>query len=124
MKYLFARWNDVTIDIADKFVMLFLDYDGTLTPIVESPDKAHIPEQTRDLLKKLSANPLCTIAIITGRATKDIKGKIGIRNIIYASNHGLQVQGPNIKFKTPLSASYRNSIRKIKSQLHKKLSFI
>lgn len=90
MKYLFAQWDNIKKDITGKFVLLFLDYDGTLTPIVKSPDKAHIPEQTRDLLKKLSAHPACMVAIVTGRAAKDIKGKIGIRNIIYASNHGFQ----------------------------------
>jgi trehalose 6-phosphate phosphatase len=124
MKHLSAHWDNLKKHIADKYLMLFLDYDGTLTAIVESPDKALIPRRTRDLLKKLSANRRCTIAVVTGRAAKDIKGKIGISNIIYAGNHGLEIQGPDIKFKTPLPAGYKTSLKKIKSQLQKKLSLI
>lgn len=119
MKHLFAQQNNLENYIADKFVLLFLDYDGTLTPIVESPDKALISKKTRDLLKKLSANPRCTIAIVTGRSAKDIKGKIGIKNIIYASNHGLQIKGPKIKFTAPLPADFHKVLRKIKSHLKK-----
>jgi len=119
MKYLFTQWDNLENYIADKFVLLFLDYDGTLTPIVENPDKAFIPKQTRNLLKKLSANPVCTTAIVTGRSAKDIKGKIGIKNIIYASNHGLQIQGPKISFTAPLPADFRKVLRKIKSHLKK-----
>jgi len=117
MKYLFTQWDNLENYIADKFVLLFLDYDGTLTPIVENPAKALISKKTRDLLKKLSANPVCTTAIVTGRSAKDIKGKIGIKNIIYASNHGLQIQGPKISFIAPLPADFRKVLRKIKSRL-------
>lgn len=124
MKHLSAHRDNLKKHIADKYLMLFLDYDGTLTAIVESPDKALLPQQTIDLLKELSANRRCTIAVVTGRAAKDIKDKIGISNIIYAGNHGLEIQGPNIKFKAPLPAGYKTSLKKIKSQLHKKLSSI
>jgi len=119
MKYLWAQWDKLEKHIADKFVLLFLDYDGTLTPIVKSPDKALISKQTRDLLKKLSANPRCTIAIVTGRAAKDIKDKIGIRNITYASNHGFQIEGPKIRFTVSVPSDYRKVLRKIKSDLKK-----
>jgi trehalose-phosphatase len=121
MKYLFTQWDNLENYITDKFVLLFLDYDGTLTPIVENPAKALISKKTRDLLKKLSVNPRCRIAIVTGRAAKDIKGKIGIKNIIYASNHGLQIQGPKISFTAPLPANFRRVLRKIKSHLKKTL---
>jgi trehalose-phosphatase len=121
MKYLFIQWDKLENYISDKFVLLFLDYDGTLTPILENPDKAFISKQTRNLLEKLSANPACMVAIVTGRAAKDIKGKIGIKNIIYASNHGLQIQGPKISFTAPLPADFRKVLRKIKSRLKKAL---
>ena len=117
MKYLFANWDNLEKHIANKHLMLFFDYDGALTPIVESPDKALISQKTGDLLKKLSINPGCTVAIVTGRAAKDIKRKIGIKNIIYASNHGLQMQGPKISFAAPLPAYFQDVLRKIKSDL-------
>ena len=121
MKYLFANQNNLEKHIANKFVLLLLDYDGTLAPIVKSPDKALISKRARDLLNKLSAYPACKIAIITGRSAKDIKDKIGIRNIIYASNHGLQIKGPGINFIAPLPADFRKLLWKIKKDLEKTL---
>lgn len=122
MRYLFPRWDNIKKDITGKFVLLFLDYDGTLTPIVRGPDKALISKQARELLKKLSAHPRCMIAVVTGRVAKDIKGKIGIRNIIYASNHGLQIEGPNIRFEAPLTPDYKTILQKIKNELKQMLS--
>jgi len=119
MEYLFTNQDNLDNYIADKCVLLFLDYDGTLTSIVENPDKAFIPDRARDLLKQLSANPRCTIAIVTGRAEKDIKSRIYIKNIIYACNHGLQIKGPKIDFTAPLPADFRKVLRKIESHLKK-----
>lgn len=96
MKYLFAYWNSVRRRIAGKYVVLLLDYDGTLTPIVENPNKALIPEQVKQLLKALSANHRCTLATISGRCLKDIKKKVGLKNIIYSGNHGLEIQGKSV----------------------------
>jgi trehalose-phosphatase len=124
MKYLFAHWNSVRRRIAGKYVVLLLDYDGTLTPIVETPDRARIPEQIKQLLKALSTNPRCTLAIISGRGLKDIKKKVGLRNIIYSGNHGLQIEGPNIRFEAPVSPGYRTILQKIKSELRRRLSHI
>jgi trehalose 6-phosphate synthase/phosphatase len=50
-----------------KLLTLFLDYDGTLTPIVKHPELAHLPGQTYALLKQLSAKACINIVIISGR---------------------------------------------------------
>lgn len=104
--------------------MLFLDYDGTLTPIVETPNQAIIPSETKDLLEQLSRKPKCKLAIISGRALKDIKNIVGIKNIIYAGNHGLEIEGPKIKFAIPVSPDYRAILKKIKKSLNIKISSI
>jgi trehalose-phosphatase len=122
MRYLFANWNNVKRRIASKHVVLLLDYDGTLTPIVETPDRARIPEQTKQLLKALSANPGCTLTIISGRRLKDIKKKVGLRNVVYSGNHGLQIEGPNIRFEVPVSPDCKTILQKIKNELKQMLS--
>ena len=122
MKHAIAHWDNFQKQIADKYVMLFLDYDGTLTPIVESPAKALISKQTKHLLKRLSANYRCKLAIISGRALQDIKKKIGVRNIIYSGNHGLEIEGPSIRFEVPVSFNYKTIIKQIKKELNKRLS--
>ena len=124
MEHLFFQLNKLKDSLKAKFIFLFLDYDGTLTPIVESPDKAVIPGKTREILRGLSKNPDCRVAIISGRALKDIKNKIGLEGIIYAGNHGLEIDGPKIKFKASISSGYMTILKKIKTILKKKLSKI
>ncbi len=122
MKYLFAHWNSVRRRISGKYAALLLDYDGTLTPIVKTPDRARIPEQIKQLLKALSANPGCTLTIISGRCLKDIKKKVGLRNVVYSGNHGLQIEGPNIRFEAPVTPDYKTILQKIKNELKQMLS--
>lgn len=104
--------------------MLFLDYDGTLTPIVGNPDKAIITPKIKELLKRLSKSRRCVPAIITGRSLKDIRKKIGLKNIIYAGNHGLQIDGPKIKFRASIGPDYKTILQTIKRKMNKKLSEI
>jgi trehalose-phosphatase len=124
MSHLFFQLNKLKDSLKDKFIFLFLDYDGTLTPIVETPDKAVIPRKTMEILRGLSKNPHCRVAIISGRALKDIKNKIGLEGIIYTGNHGLEIEGPKIKFKALVSMRYMAILKKIKTILKKKLSKI
>jgi alpha,alpha-trehalose-phosphate synthase [UDP-forming] len=79
---------DCIKDVPRKNIFLFLDYDGTLTPIVESPDKAVISENMLSLIVKL--NETIPVAIITGRSLKNIKEIIGIEKMIYAGNQGAE----------------------------------
>lgn len=47
-----------------KRVVVLLDYDGTLTPIVNDPAKAHLPSRTRDILVELAER--CVVGIVSG----------------------------------------------------------
>lgn len=70
--------------------LLALDFDGTLAKIAAAPEKAHLENSTKDLLKKL--NKFFYIAIISGRSLSDIKSKVGLSSLIYSGNHGLEWQ--------------------------------
>jgi alpha,alpha-trehalase len=72
---------------------IFLDYDGTLTPIVPRPEEALLSSHTRSLLRKLSQK--CTVAIISGRERQEIQSIIDIDSIYYAGNHGFDISGPH-----------------------------
>jgi trehalose-phosphatase len=124
MKNLFRHWDNLKKELSDKYIMLFLDYDGTLTPIVSMPDKAFISQEVKELLNKLSKSPKCKLAIISGRALKDIKNIIGLKGNIYSGNHGLEIEGPKIKFEPLVSLRYKAILEQIKNGLNKKLSFI
>lgn len=74
---------------------LLLDYDGTLTPIVSHPDLAKIPLETRTILDRLSQNPNIFLAVISGRSAENVKHMVGLQNIVYSGNHGLEVIYPD-----------------------------
>jgi trehalose-phosphatase len=124
MKNLFRHWDNLKKELSDKHIMLFLDFDGTLTPILDTPDDAIIPKETSKLLKHLSKSLRCRIAIISGRALRDIKERVGLKNVIYVGNHGAEIEGPKIKFESPISPRCRATLEHIKSDLSEKLSSI
>ena len=113
MKYLFSDWEKLKNTLSDKSLLFLLDYDGTLTPIRESASLADLSKENKDLLNKLSKKPNCSVAIISGRSLEDIKNTVGVKGIIYAGNHGLEIEGPKIKFKSQLSPRLKAVIRHI-----------
>jgi trehalose-phosphatase len=71
---------------------VFLDYDGTLTPIVERPEDALLPETVRSAVERLASR--CHVAVISGRDLDDVRRMVGIDGIFYAGSHGFDVAGP------------------------------
>jgi len=71
---------------------IFLDYDGTLTPIVERPEDAVLAEETRAVLRRLAQRH--TVAIVSGRDLKDVRARVGIDALHYAGSHGFDIAGP------------------------------
>lgn len=122
MRYLFSDWERIEKTLKGKFIYLFLDYDGTLAPIAQTPNIATMPKKTKDLLLRLSKIPNCKIAIVSGRALKDISKRVGLKNIVYVGNHGFEIRGPKISFKSPAPVHYRRTLKEIKAKLEKNLS--
>jgi len=108
MQYLFDTWESLArrLKSADH-VLLISDYDGTLTPIVDKPELAILSQETRKLLRRLAKNRRYTVGIVSGRALPDLKSKIGIDGIIYAGNHGLEIEGFGSSFLEPLAEELR-----------------
>lgn len=84
--------EDIFNHAKSKLIAVFLDYDGTLTPIVETPDKAIMAEDMRQTVINLSRH--CTVGIISGRDLKDVQDKVKIDSIVYAGSHGFDIAGP------------------------------
>jgi len=89
---IFSPETDVWNKLKQKEPVFFLDYDGTLTPIVNKPEDAVISQPMKQTLKKLANN--FTVAIITGRDTEDIKNLLKLDQLIYAGSHGYSISGP------------------------------
>jgi trehalose 6-phosphate phosphatase len=108
MQYLFDEWDSVSRCLESVDHILFLsDYDGTLTPIVDRPELAVLNNNTRKLLRKLAKNRRYTVGIISGRALSDLKSKIALEGIIYAGNHGLEIEGFGSSFLEPIAEEMR-----------------
>jgi len=69
---------------------VFLDYDGTLTPIVEQPAEAMLDRGVRRTIRRLAR--VADVAIVSGRQLDDLVPRVGIEGIAYAGSHGLEVQ--------------------------------
>jgi trehalose 6-phosphate phosphatase len=69
---------------------LVFDVDGTLAPIVARPELARVPETTREELRRLAARYLL-IACVSGRAGSDARRMIGLPDVAYVGNHGLEL---------------------------------
>ena len=74
-------------------LLLFLDYDGTLSEIVSDPDNAILTDSMNKLLIKLAKYTNITIIIVTGRSIKKVKSFINENNDIhFAGNHGIEIE--------------------------------
>jgi trehalose 6-phosphate phosphatase len=104
MEHLLSVWPKALEQIQkSKNILLLTDFDGTLTPIVEKPELAVISPDTRQLLSLLAKQPQITLGIISGRALADLKSKIDLNDIIYAGNHGFEIDGPGLSFINPIA---------------------
>jgi trehalose-phosphatase len=75
----------------DRSLAIFLDYDGTLTPIVSHPEKAFLSDSTRQTLRTLVTR--APVAILSGRELEDVRKRVGIDGIVYAGSHGFDIAG-------------------------------
>ncbi len=88
-RYILDCTDEIKKRIAGREIFVFTDYDGTLSPIVESPEDARISDDLIDILSKLKMT--IPVAVISGRRLEDLRKRVGIEGMIYAGNHGAEV---------------------------------
>lgn len=120
--YLFDHISEIKRTAFHKNIFIFLDYDGTLTPIVGTPDKAVLSDDMRSLIIKLK--DIIPVAVISGRALKDIKSRVGIEDIIYAGNHGAEIWDGEKEIVSQGSVESRRLLEDILVRLKKETSHI
>lgn len=72
-------------------LLLGVDFDGTLSPIVDDPDAAAITPDCRRVLRRFAGDPRAEVGVISGRALADLRGRVGLDGVVYAGNHGLEL---------------------------------
>jgi len=78
-------------------MLLALDFDGTLAPIVPQPDQARLLPRARRAMQRLLGRADMLIAIVSGRALADARERVGLEGVYYAGNHGLEIEGPGVE---------------------------
>ncbi|XWS61300.1 hypothetical protein CRYUN_Cryun07bG0114200 [Craigia yunnanensis] len=76
-----------------KKIVVFLDYDGTLSPIVEDPDKAFMSVEMRAAVREVAK--YFPTSIISGRSPDKVKEFVQLNNVDYAGSHGLDIMVPS-----------------------------
>jgi trehalose 6-phosphate phosphatase len=104
-----------------KRLVVFLDYDGTLAPIVSHPEDAWLSESMRQTLRSLSAR--VPVAILTGRDLDDVRGRVLVDGIVYAGSHGFDIAGAG-GLRRELGAAYLPVLDEAERELREALDEI
>ncbi len=99
-----------------KRVLVFLDYDGTLSPIVDKPELAVLSPEMRVSLEGLAAK--CTVAIISGRDRPDVEKLVQMPNMIFAGSHGFDIKGPGIEKQQGEGEKFLPDLDEAEKELH------
>jgi len=91
-------------------LILILDFDGTLAPLVPRPAEAVLDPEVRRRLRRLAAHPRVRLAIVSGRSLSDIRRRVGLKRVVYGGCHGLEIRGPGLGFRHPVSPSVRRGL--------------
>lgn len=129
---MFRCWDEVVSRVQKATqILLFLDYDGTITPIAARPEMAVLSSQAKETLKQISHHSLFKLAIISGRSLSVIKALVGLENIAYVGNHGLEIECPlrycqaqsheKISFTHPIAKEIEPVLKKLEQSLKERL---
>ena len=100
---------------------VFLDYDGTLTPIVSHPEDAWLSDSMQQTLRSLAAR--VPVAILSGRDLDDVRGRVLVDGIVYAGSHGFDIAGAG-GLRRELGAAYLPVLDTAETELREALDEI
>lgn len=133
VRHLLQSWDEVTEQVNEAAqILLFLDYDGTLTPIATRPETAVLSPRPRKILGQISRNSLFKLAVISGRGLTEIKTLVELGNIAYAGNHGLEIECPpcycqgrgltKTTFTHPIAKEFQPELERLEQRLRRRLA--
>jgi trehalose 6-phosphate synthase/phosphatase len=90
--------------------VVFVDYDGTLTPIVEHPDRAHLDQATQKALLALAGAAHIELAVVSGRSLADLRNRVPADGMTLIGNHGLEIEGPGLHWSHPQTSEWTDTL--------------
>jgi trehalose 6-phosphate phosphatase len=103
-------------------MLVALDFDGTLSPIVARPEDAALHGPVEGPLRRLVDRPDTVVAIVSGRGLTDVRERVGLDSIYYAGNHGFEIEGPGVDRVHPAAAEARPALEECVAALTAALS--
>lgn len=94
-------------------IVLLLDFDGTLAPIVERPEAAAMPAETRAALERLIGRADVEAALISGRGMADLRRRAALTGVACAGNHGMEIHGPGAERIHPDAQAARPALERV-----------
>ncbi|KAF0922117.1 hypothetical protein E2562_024683 [Oryza meyeriana var. granulata] len=99
-----ASFKQIVASAQGKKIAVFLDYDGTLSPIVDDPDKAVMSPVMRAAVRNVAK--YFPTAIVSGRSRNKVFEFVKLKELYYAGSHGMDIMAS--------SANYENNSEKSK----------
>ena len=125
MPHLLNVWPRVSQLISGaSHVLLLSDYDGTLAPIAARPELAALPERTRELLTSLGRSHRITAGVVSGRSLADLKEMVAIPGLVYAGNHGMEMEAPGWRFVHSQAEELKPLLARLREVLQEQLGDI
>jgi len=72
-------------------LLILADYDGTLTPTVDDPQLAVLPDRMRLVLRRLSASAGCSVGVVSGRSLDELMRLVDMPELCFAGSSGLEL---------------------------------
>jgi trehalose 6-phosphate synthase/phosphatase len=91
----FTRWLGAFCQ--DHPLALFLDYDGTLVEIAGHPSQVVMRPSMREALLACAKRADAELAVVSGRALADLRGRVDLPAALLVGNHGLEIEGPGLE---------------------------
>ncbi|KAF3796907.1 putative trehalose-phosphate phosphatase 6 [Nymphaea thermarum] len=86
------NFDDMMKASKGKQIVMFLDYDGTLSPIVDDPDRAFMSDAMRAAVRDVAR--YFPTAIVSGRCRDKVYSFVRLAELYYAGSHGMDIKGP------------------------------
>jgi trehalose 6-phosphate phosphatase len=107
--------------VAPGSVAIFTDIDGTLAPIVPTPDMSEVPAELKELLARLSERCLL-VAGVSGRKTEDALDLVGLADVVYFGNHGFEILRDGKMEVTPEALPYLEQVQELEARAREELA--
>ncbi len=117
------RGDEFARRLGDARPAVFLDYDGTLTPIVDRPQDAVISERMREAVSGLAAR--CTVCVVSGRDRPVVQELMGVHDLVVAGSHGFDIWSPREgTIEHEAASGFEDLLARVTARLQEELSSI